>query len=756
MSKVKGNNLNINIQENQIELHTPKSTAKKFSIQKIEEKMKKYLNNKYNNRENLNYQYIGLIIQNLIFNKNTHLVSVFKDYMIIDYIEEFLKRFYKKNESKNKLPQISLFYKNYLKFFCSPTLKHIYINNLIHNRCEKKAEFFYNENYKNKKNNSSCSDNDMGLCEDSESSEQEEENENSMKLKKSSTNQTFFDEKIRKKIEKYSPINSSMALPESGSKLKKDDSGLLISESNEASLVSIMYGINKNKFATINSRKNKPQTLENKKTKKKINNILDFMLSDNHKEKNNFNKNNSDKKIKNNKITYDISNNNTTKYKNNIKPNKLKKIGPQKIKILLNKNKGILKSKSNKKLIKKKGLWNLLNEKEIISLKNQENINTNNNNNNINNFSTKDNILIINQNNNNNIIKNSNSSYINLSKKKLVQKSRNKFSPDDKNRNSVKNKRQTYHKNFNNNLTNNSNNTFDKNEIKKKNYNFISLTKNRRIKIKNNENHVNQNAINSLINKIKNNAFNSTKKKSLNKPKIALSKHRNCIHITRNANNMNKIGLLSLKNTYLNSNNSKQNITNSNKTYKNYNNDMRPKSNKVKNLKFFNSPSSILDFLKMSKFHHKINNKSINSLQGINNKSNHIHNVNININNQINIRLNHVKDLNSILGHNRKSKSKKEIISRNKNRSLDYNTINQNLIINSNNYSTFFSNYNRRKDGIAKNNKIYRFKSKNNIIRNKMSYNIENLISNNKDNKTKNNYHNLFNSFKSLNNNSKI
>ena len=729
--------------DSKLEFLTPKNNSKNLTLQKIEQKMKKYLNNKYNSQKNLNYQYIGLVMQNLIFNKNSHLVSVFKDYMIIDYVEEFLKRFYKKNESDYKLPQFSLFYKNYLKFFCSPTIKHLYVNNLIHNRCEKKAEFFYNENYKNKKNNNSCSENDIGLCEDSESSEQEEDNENSMALKNSVTNKTFFDEKIRKKIEKYSPINSSMALPESGSKLKKDDSGLLISESNETSLVNIIDDISKKKFASINSKKNNTQTVENKKTKKKINNIMDFMLSDNNIKKNVVIKNNSDKKIKKDKINYENC--------NNIQQNKLKKLGTQNLKILLNKNNGILKSKSNKKIIKKKGLWNLLNERETKSIKNQENINTNNINN-INNFNAKDKILIINH----NVNKNTNSSYINLSKKKSVQKIRNKFSPDDKKRNSIKNKRQTYQNNFNNNLTNNSNNTFDKNDLKKKTYNFISLSKNR-VKLRDNRNHINQNIIDSLINKIKNNAINSTKKKSLSKPKLSLTKHKNYINITRNANNMNKIGLLSLKNTYINSNNSKQNITNSNKTYKNYsNNDIQPKSNKIKNLKFFNSPSSILDFIKMSKFHHKLKNKNTISSQGINNKSNHIHNVNININNQINIRFNHVKDLTSILGHTKKSKSKKEIISRNKNRSLDYNTINQNLIINSNNYSTFFSNYNRKKDnGIAKNNKIYRFKQKNNMSRNKLSYHIENLISN-KDIKSKNHYHYLFNSFKSLNNNSKI
>ena len=97
--------------------------VKNDPILKIRAKMRNYLNNKYTNKNNLKYQYIGLIMENLIFNKSVHLVSVFKDYMIADYIEEFLKRYYKIYESNNNLPQFSLFYKNYLKFFCIPTMK---------------------------------------------------------------------------------------------------------------------------------------------------------------------------------------------------------------------------------------------------------------------------------------------------------------------------------------------------------------------------------------------------------------------------------------------------------------------------------------------------------------------------------------------------------------------------------------------------------------------------------------------------------
>ena len=42
----------------------------------------------------------------LIFNKNSHFVVIFKNYIILDYKGEFLKRYYKIDEYKER---ISLF-----------------------------------------------------------------------------------------------------------------------------------------------------------------------------------------------------------------------------------------------------------------------------------------------------------------------------------------------------------------------------------------------------------------------------------------------------------------------------------------------------------------------------------------------------------------------------------------------------------------------------------------------------------------------
>ena len=684
------------------------------TIKTIKEKIKAYFNNKYNNEKNLEYQYIGLITRNLIFNRNTHLVSMFKDNMIMDYIEEFLKRFYDINDSYNKIPKIAVYYHNYLMFFCTPTLKQLTINSLIHNRYEKKAEFFYNEN-----NKCSACKKEMKSLDDSSNNDEK--------------NDCFFNEKIRKKIERYSPIHSSMALPQSGSTFKKDTSGLLITESNEISLVNIMMGlINKNVSNTseIKSKEKQTQKIEKEKEKNKnkkiINGNISFVSSDKDRENNN-NKNyvcEPDTKME--KID-----------KNSMSNNTLKKIEVQDLKVLLKNNIEKFKSKSNKKIIKKKGLWNLLNDKDIIII--EEKISNDNNN-------KKYNMNII---NNKDIIKQEKVLINTLYKKKEISKIKSK---DNKKQNNSKNQNQ----NTINNLTNNSNyGSFENITNKKKTNNNIT-----RLSKKNNKINNNRNNLDSLLNKIKNNTYNTIKRKKYSSKKIIL-KNQKKNNLTRNNNfNVNKIDTFGLTSKYLCFNNSIKNNNYHHIIYKNNsNNEIRANSNKIKYNKKLNSPPSFLNYRRLSKLEQK---KIImrNEHKSLDDKSNHIHNVNININNQINIGFNQFKDLSSLIGNNTRKNRKKtndKNVSRNKNKSIDLNTINQNIIIN-NNYQTFFSNNNRIKNnmGAIKNIKLYGFKNKNIISRNNhFNYNIDSLLTKNKDksNKYTYNYQFLFNSFKSLNNN---
>jgi hypothetical protein len=95
---------------------------------------------------------VGLI-ENLIYNKNCHIVSTFKEFMILDYTDEFLRRWYTRVESKERIPKFANYYKNYLKFFCNPIFRSLKVNGIVQLYGDNKAELYYNRNYAKKKKN---------------------------------------------------------------------------------------------------------------------------------------------------------------------------------------------------------------------------------------------------------------------------------------------------------------------------------------------------------------------------------------------------------------------------------------------------------------------------------------------------------------------------------------------------------------------------------------------------------------------------
>lgn len=72
------------------------------------------LNEKYMTRMEA---YNAKVINDIVYNENTHIVSVFKDYLVYDDISEFMKRFYAGFESATRLPKVYDFYEKYSKVF---------------------------------------------------------------------------------------------------------------------------------------------------------------------------------------------------------------------------------------------------------------------------------------------------------------------------------------------------------------------------------------------------------------------------------------------------------------------------------------------------------------------------------------------------------------------------------------------------------------------------------------------------------------
>ena len=72
------------------------------------------------------------MINDIIYNEKTHYVELFKENLIYEDINEFLKRFYNINEISIKLPKILLFYEKYSKIYANytviPESKYMYKN----------------------------------------------------------------------------------------------------------------------------------------------------------------------------------------------------------------------------------------------------------------------------------------------------------------------------------------------------------------------------------------------------------------------------------------------------------------------------------------------------------------------------------------------------------------------------------------------------------------------------------------------------
>ena len=150
------------------------------TIKKTREK----INKKYNCTIS---QFNSIILKKLLYNINCHIVSVFKDYMIYDYIDEYLRRFYLLNESSQRLPKFSQYYKNYIDFFCKPMIKNLKLNEILQEHFEKKAEYYYKKNY--------GADKLEEAIKGCNSSNNEEEEDNKIKVG------TIFSNSIKKNID---------------------------------------------------------------------------------------------------------------------------------------------------------------------------------------------------------------------------------------------------------------------------------------------------------------------------------------------------------------------------------------------------------------------------------------------------------------------------------------------------------------------------------------------------------------------------
>ena len=229
-----------------------------------------------------------MIISNLINCKSNHFLATFKDYLIIDYIEEFLRRIYSLNESIDRIPKLFNYYKNYLLFFCKPTFNDSFSNMIIKNYGDFHAENFYKNNIE-KKNNIRGKDNDNIYVEDN---------------KRADFIKTVFTKSIKKSIDninneessiKKSKINdiidniSNKIHEESTIRIEKNNNEIISEENSLILMINEMKNKEKMKEKRLNMKKslskNKNFTIDSYKTLIINNNVNKKNDNNNNKKK---------------------------------------------------------------------------------------------------------------------------------------------------------------------------------------------------------------------------------------------------------------------------------------------------------------------------------------------------------------------------------------------------------------------------------------------------------------------------------------
>ena len=240
------------------------------------------------------------VINWLLNNANCHLVSQFKEKMLTDYIDEFLRREYIIKESKERIPKFAVYYKNYLLFFCQPTFSNFVINDIINDYGEKRAELYYKNNYQGGKSNDN---EDLGFQE----SDSEEESEKDFKFKFNENGQ-IFDDTLKENIDNVTIMttinnskNNTINLNMNNEKIEVFSENKC-DKSNDTTLQDLMEIVKKGQQTYFLSKNNKNNKLVNSITNNLDNN---YETSNSNYTNNNSNKS---KKIHRNKKKNDILN----------------------------------------------------------------------------------------------------------------------------------------------------------------------------------------------------------------------------------------------------------------------------------------------------------------------------------------------------------------------------------------------------------------------------------------------------------------
>ena len=253
----------------------------------------------YSKYVDIQEDYLLLISNQLVYNKQSHLNIYFKEQKVFFDKEEYLRRYYNQKESNLRILKLNEYYKNYQSFFCKAVFSDFFFGNLLKNYEDKKAELFYKNNYEDSSLNKEANGKSNNINSTPTLSS----------LDNVTYNETIFDKNIKQIIENNDKNISISLTLDSFRKNRKGNYGknnLISTNEKEDSFIksikNIVYYKNKNK------QKNEKYNEEGAKNKK--NNEIDNI---NKKVNENFKKKID---INNEKIILEKSNKESTNSKN--------------------------------------------------------------------------------------------------------------------------------------------------------------------------------------------------------------------------------------------------------------------------------------------------------------------------------------------------------------------------------------------------------------------------------------------------------
>ena len=199
----------------------------------------------------------------VMYKCSSHFNIQYREIKYNDFSIEFFRRFYRKREVIERIPNLYDYYKNYHLFYLKPILRNFYLENLLHNYQDKKAEIFYKNNYTRTSNDKDLSDNNYVTSSLSSSDHYTD-------------NQIIFNTKTKLLLDHNNSKDSSFLKLEV-SKIKKNNSNsigdlrLSIKTNEENTLNLILKEMKKENKS--NSSKNKKQNTKTKTQRNSKKNI---------------------------------------------------------------------------------------------------------------------------------------------------------------------------------------------------------------------------------------------------------------------------------------------------------------------------------------------------------------------------------------------------------------------------------------------------------------------------------------------------